>query len=340
MSAVEPQGGLSELSVADASNSPGLERMHGLLSAPELYPQLETLPTVGTFKLSILMPAYNEEATIVQAVAEILTTDYPCAIELIVVDDGSTDRTGVLLSQINDERLIGHRHEINQGKGAALRTAASLASGTHILPFDADLEYAAEDIPRLVEPILAGRCSIVYGTRLFGCNTVYQTYRYALGNRLLTNIANILFNAYLSDLHTCLKMMPLPMLRELDLREKGFGLDTEMTALLLRRGLRPFEVPVRYYSRSHAQGKKITWRDAVICAWILCRVRINGRSRPKAAKQVSADSQGHHQFSAEHGPRAALQFATNLGATGSVDSTNGPGVSSPALSTHTIDGQD
>jgi hypothetical protein len=324
LSAVEPQGGLSELSVADASNSPGLERMHGLLSAPELYPQLEILPTVGTFKLSILMPAYNEEATIVQAVAEILTTDYPCAIELIVVDDGSTDRTGVLLSQIND----------------ALRTAASLASGTHILPFDADLEYAAEDIPRLVEPILAGRCSIVYGTRLFGCNTVYQTYRYALGNRLLTNIANILFNAYLSDLHTCLKMMPLPMLRELDLREKGFGLDTEMTALLLRRGLRPFEVPVRYYSRSHAQGKKITWRDAVICAWILCRVRINGRSRPKAAKQLSAESQGHHQFSAEHGPRAALQFATNLGATASADSTNGPGASSPALSMHTIDGQD
>jgi Glycosyl transferase family 2 len=340
LSAAEPHGGFNQLTATDVSGSAGAERMHELRDALQLYAELDALPTAGTFKLSILMPAYNEEATIVRAVAEILTTDYPCAFELIVVDDGSTDRTGVLLSQMNDERLIVHRHGINQGKGAALRSAASLASGTHILPFDADLEYTAEDIPRLVEPVLAGRCSIVYGARLFGCNTVYQTYRYALGNRLLTNIANILFNAYLSDLHTCLKMMPLPMLRELDLREKGFGLDTEMTALLLRRGIRPFEVPVRYYSRSHAQGKKITWRDAVICAWILCRVRINGRSRSKASEQASAEPQHHSQLAAEHGPQTALQFATHLGAAGSADSTNGPGVTSPALSMHTIDGQD
>ena len=333
----EPQGGLNELTVTYGSDSACPERVHGLRGAPELYPQLEALPTVGTFKLSILMPAYNEEATIVRAVAEILTTDYPCAIELIVVDDGSTDRTGVLLSQINDERLIVHRHELNQGKGTALRSAAALASGTHILPFDADLEYAAEDIPRLIEPILTGRCSIVYGTRLFGCNTVYQSYRYALGNRLLTSTANILFNAYLSDLHTCLKMMPLPMLRELNLREKGFGLDTEMTALLLRRGVRPFEVPVKYYSRSRAQGKKITWRDAVICAWILCRVRIDGRSSSKTAKKMSAGPQRHDQLAAERS-RTALQFGTYLGTTGSADSPNSPRSGSPALS-RTIDGQ-
>ena len=240
----------------------------------------------SSFKLSILMPAYNEESTIVQAVDEILSTEYPCEIELIVVDDGSTDRTEALLSRVEDDRLIVHRHLVNRGKGAALQTALSLASGTHLLPFDADLEYAADDIPRLLQPVLKGRCSVVYGARLFGCNTVYQSYRYALGNRLLTFMANILFNASLSDLHTCLKLIPAAMVKGLNLREIGFGLDTEITALMLRQGVRPFEVPITYYSRSHAQGKKITWRDAVACAWILLRVRVSHCSRQNAPHEM------------------------------------------------------
>jgi len=227
-------------------------------------------------KLSILMPAYNEEITVTRAVAEILGTDYPCDIELIVVDDGSTDATALLLSQFRDDRLIVHRHPVNRGKGAALRSAAALATGTHLLPFDADLEYAAEDIPRLLEPVLRGRCDVVYGSRLFGCNTVYQSYRYALGNRLLTALTNILFNANLSDLHTCLKLMPAVVVKTFSLSEIGFGLDTEVTALLLLCGIRPFEVPVSYYSRSHAQGKKINWRDAIKCLWILLRMRLRG----------------------------------------------------------------
>jgi hypothetical protein len=230
-------------------------------------------------KLSILMPAYNEQRTIVQAISEVLHRDYPCDMELIVVDDGSTDRTEALLSRVEDPRLVIHRLPANQGKGAALLAAASFATGTHILPFDADLEYSADDIPKMVEPILKGRCDVVYGVRLFGCNTVYRSYRYAVGNRLLTRSANILFNACLSDLHTCLKLMPLAMLRNLKLMETGFGLDSELTAVLLRRGVRPFEVPVSYYSRSHAEGKKITWRNAVECMWILLRVRFRGRSR-------------------------------------------------------------
>ena len=149
-----------------------------------------------------------------------------------------------------------HKHEKNKGKGAALRTAVSLATGTHILPFDADLEYTPKDIPRLVEPILTGRFDVVYGTRLFGYNTVYQSFRYAVGNKVLTTMTNILFDSFLSDLHTCLKLMPLDLFRSLDLREKGFGLDTELTATLLRLGVRPFEVPVSYYSRSHARGQE------------------------------------------------------------------------------------
>ena len=175
-------------------------------------------------------------------------------------------------------RLVLHKHEKNKGKGAALRTAVSLATGTHILPFDADLEYTPKDIPRLVEPILTGRFDVVYGTRLFGYNTVYQSFRYAVGNKVLTTMTNILFDSFLSDLHTCLKLMPLDLFRSLDLREKGFGLDTELTATLLRLGVRPFEVPVSYYSRSHAQGKKINAGDAVDCLHILFRVRTRRKS--------------------------------------------------------------
>jgi glycosyltransferase involved in cell wall biosynthesis len=260
--------------VRDLSYSPTfLERKCQLQNARQRNSPLPYL-NASAVKLSILMPVYNEESTIVRAVEEITSVDYPCEIELIIVDDGSTDTTGILISQIRDDRVMVHTHVVNQGKGAALLSAASLASGTHVLPFDADLEYLAEDIPRILEPVLKGRCNVVYGTRLFGFNTVYQSYRYAAGNRLLTFLANVFFDASLSDLHTCLKLMPAAVLKDLRFREVRFGLDTEVTALLLRQGVRPFEVPVSYYSRSHAQGKKITWRDAIKCVWILLRMRL------------------------------------------------------------------
>ena len=243
-------------------------------------------------KLSILMAAYNEESTITRAIDRILIADCPCEVELIVVNDGSTDGTPALLSQIDDPRVTVHHHSANKGKGAALLAAASLATGTYILPFDADLEYSAEDISRLLEPVLNGRCEVVYGVRVFGCNTVYRTYIYALGNRLLTRTANILFNAHLTDLHTCLKLMPLVMLRSFNLREEGFGLDSEITASILRTGIRPFEVPISYYGRSRAEGKKIKWRDAIECAWILLRVRLRSRLRKEPASR--RPGQGEH----------------------------------------------
>ena len=226
-----------------------------------------------SLKLSILMRVYNEETTVAQAIKEVLDVDYPCDIELIVVDDGSTDHTYDLLSQVNDDRVIVYRHQVNQGKGAALLSAASLATGSYMLPFDADLEYSPEDIPRLLRPVLASRCSVVYGTRLFGYNTVYQSYRYARRSRWLTRLANLLFDACINDLYTCLKLIPIEIFDKLPLSEPGFGLDTEMTALMLKHGVRPFEVPVTYYSRSHSQGKKISWRDAATCVRILLRVR-------------------------------------------------------------------
>jgi glycosyltransferase involved in cell wall biosynthesis len=236
-------------------------------------------PVVPPLKISVLMCAFNEQERIEQAITEVLRTSYPCDIEIIVVDDGSTDDTALIAEKISDPRLVVHRLANNMGKGYALRCAASLATGTHILPFDADLEYSPDDIPRLIDPVIKRDYDVVYGARIFGLNTVYQSYLYAVGNRILTRIANILFDASISDLHTCLKLVSLALFRQLTLNESRFGLDTELTAILLRLGVRPFEVSVSYYSRSHAQGKKIGWRDAAACVSILVKVRLRQRTR-------------------------------------------------------------
>jgi glycosyltransferase involved in cell wall biosynthesis len=240
-------------------------------------------------KISILMCAFNEQERIEKAISEVLCTTYPCDIELIVVDDGSTDDTELIAEKISDPRLVVHRLANNMGKGYALRCAASLATGTHMLPFDADLEYSPDDIPRLIEPVIKRDYDVVFGARIFGLNTVYQSYRYGAGNRILTRIANILFDTHISDLHTCLKLVSLAVFRQLALNESRFGLDTELTATLLRLGVRPFEVPVSYYSRSHAQGKKIGWRDAISCVVILVRVRLRRRKRLFATDRDPAD---------------------------------------------------
>lgn len=227
------------------------------------------------FRISIVVPAYNEERTIEAAIAELLAADLPFQAEFIVVDDGSSDDTLARLRGIRDPRLRIARHPRNRGKGAALLTGAELATGTHILPFDADREYDPDDIPRLVAPVIEGRAAVVFGSRTLGANTVYQSFRYAMGNRAMTLMANVLYDAALKDLHTCLKLVPVELFRSLDLREHGFGLDTELTAGLLRVGVRPFGVPISYYSRTHEEGKKIGWRDAVDCVRILGRKRFD-----------------------------------------------------------------
>ena len=227
----------------------------------------------SAFFISIVVPAFNEERTVEEAVRELLAVAMPFQAEFIVVDDGSSDDTLILLRGIRDPRLRLVRHPRNRGKGAALQTGAELARGTHILPFDADREYDPRDIPRLVAPVLGGRCAVVFGSRTLGANTVYQSFRYALGNRALTFFANVLYDSAISDLHTCLKLVPLPLFRSLELSENGFGLDTELTAGILRAGIRPFGVSISYYSRTRDQGKKIGWRDAVACLRILGRKR-------------------------------------------------------------------
>jgi glycosyltransferase involved in cell wall biosynthesis len=224
-------------------------------------------------KLSILMPAFNEAATIGVAVKRVLDIRYPCDIELIVVDDGSTDRTAEVLSGIDDPRVRVAHHKANRGKGAAVRTAVSLASGDYMLIFDADLEYSADDIPTLLRPVLRGDAEVVYGIRKFGASTAHSFW-FVIGNRVTTFTANALFNTWISDLHTCLKLMPLAMFRELPVRENGFGLDTEVTALLLAKGVRPYELPIAYKARSREEGKKLSWADGVVATRILLRVRL------------------------------------------------------------------
>jgi glycosyltransferase involved in cell wall biosynthesis len=269
--------------------------------------------------LSIVMPAHNEGRTIVSSIESLLRTAIPCPFELLVVDDGSTDNTPHLLRSIEDPRLAVYRHPSNKGKGAAVVTGFQHASGTHILVFDADSEYSPTDIPNLVRPVLSGRASVVYGARLFGNHTAYGSFKYALGNKLLTLAANVLFDSYVSDLHTCLKLLPRPLVGELILTETGFGLDTEMTGELLRRSIRPYEVPVSYVARTHVEGKKIGWKDGVACLRILLTVRSRGRilAETTVSSKCAAPSPGAPAFldlaDLETEPESSPSRANGLG---------------------------
>jgi glycosyltransferase involved in cell wall biosynthesis len=223
--------------------------------------------------LSILVPVYNEAATLDHALKRILDVDYPCPVEVVVVDDGSQDATPEILARFDDARLRVHRHEVNRGKGAAVRTAASLARGDTMVVCDADLEYDPADIPRLLAPVIAQDAEVVYGTRTFSSHTSYSFW-FVAGNRAVTTAANLLFNCYIRDLETCFKLMPLDLYRKLDVRSAGFGMEAEITGKLLRLGYRPWEVPVSYRARSRAEGKKLTWRDGVAALAILARTRL------------------------------------------------------------------
>ncbi len=242
-------------------------------------------------KLSVLMPAYNEAATIRLAIKRVLDVHYPCDVELVVVDDGSLDNTSEVLSSIEDPRLVVSKHPVNKGKGAAVRTAAAMATGDYLVVFDADLEYTPEDLLSLLAPVQHGDAQVVYGVRRFGASTAHSFW-FVIGNQVNTFTANALFNTWISDLHTCLKLMPVPLFRQLPVKENGFGLDTEITAHLLARGYRPYEVPISYKARSREEGKKLTWGDGVEATWVLIRIRVregirNRRARKRAAKQAA-----------------------------------------------------
>ena len=235
----------------------------------------------GAVKLSILMPVYNEARTVQAVVKRVLDVDFPCPVEVVIVDDASTDGTAEILGGIHDERVVKLRHPVNRGKGAAIRTAVGAATGDYMVPLDADLEYQPEEIPKLLEPVLAGEAEVVFGSRSFGSHAAYSFW-YVMGNKGVTTVANVLFNAYIADLETCFKLMPVDLLRSLRITSEGFGMEAEITGKLLARRIRPFEVPITYRGRSREAGKKITWRDGVEAVWILARIRLTTwRSAPR-----------------------------------------------------------
>src|SRR5947209_8160655 len=225
------------------------------------------------------MPVFDEEARLADALKQALGVDYPCEVELVVVDDGSRDGTPEILSRVDDPRVLTVSHPRNQGKGAAIKTGVASATGDYMVILDADLEYDPQDIPKLLAPVLDGRAEVVYGNRTFGSHSSFSFW-YVMGNKAVTTFANMLFNCYLGDLETCFKLMPVELYRSLNVRSKGFGMEAEVTGKLLRRRYRPFEVPISYRARTREEGKKITWRDGVEALWILGRERVR---KPPAA---------------------------------------------------------
>ena len=229
-----------------------------------------------TTGLSVLMPVYNEAATVEEAVRQVISAELPVEHELIVVDDGSTDGSGSALERLaasDGFRLL--RHERNQGKGAAVRNALGAASGEFAAIFDADLEYDPGDLRPLLEPLTEGLVNAAFGVRAFGGYTSHS-FIYVMGNRLVTLAANMMFNVYLRDLMTCHKVIRTDVFRSLPLREPGFAIEAEITARLLQRGERIFEVPVHYHARSDEEGKKLTAIDGFRVLRTLARCRFSG----------------------------------------------------------------
>jgi glycosyltransferase involved in cell wall biosynthesis len=225
-----------------------------------------------------VMASYQEEATVAQVIRRV--AGLPFDKEIVVVDDGSTDRSPAILAELAaDGHVPGLRvlsHERNRGKGAAVRTAIGASRGDVVVIQDADLEYDPQDIPRLIAPILDGRADAVYGTRLRGGEPqrAHLFWHYA-GNRFLSLMTNVLFNTTISDMEVGYKAFRGDLIRSIPLVSDDFRFEPEVTAKLLRRnpGVRLYEIPISYYGRSYAEGKKITWRDGLWALGALVRFR-------------------------------------------------------------------
>jgi glycosyltransferase involved in cell wall biosynthesis len=221
--------------------------------------------------LSVVMPAYNERDTIDEIIRRVLAV--PVKLELIVVDDCSTDGTRDQLQAL--QRELGFTlilQPANGGKGAALRTGFAKIRGEIVIIQDADLEYSPEEYPSLIELICTGRADVVYGSRFLGRHRVFLFTHYA-GNRALTLLTNILYNTMLTDMETCFKVMRAEVLRSMTLRSNRFGIEPELTAKIFKRGYRVYEIPITYDGRGYSEGKKITWRDGIVAIWTLLKYR-------------------------------------------------------------------
>jgi glycosyltransferase involved in cell wall biosynthesis len=223
--------------------------------------------------LSVVVPCYNESATIDEIIARVLAL--PMRTQLIVVDDGSVDGTRDQLARLQQAHgftlVLQPR---NQGKGAALRRGFEEVTGDLVVIQDADLEYSPEELPTLVELIASGRADVVYGSRFLGRHRVFLFTHY-LGNRALTSLTNVLYNTMLTDMETCYKVMRTEVLRSMTLESNGFGIEPELTAKIFKRGFRVYEVPISYDGRGYDEGKKIGWRDGVVAVWTLLKYRFS-----------------------------------------------------------------
>jgi glycosyltransferase involved in cell wall biosynthesis len=226
-------------------------------------------------RVSFLIPAYNEAGTIGEVLERIEALELDK--QVIVVDDGSTDETAAVVESWASRRNHGDVlvRQPNRGKGAAIRAAIPHADGEIAVIQDADMEYDPVDVPALIEPIERGVADVVFGSRLSG-GRPQRAYLFwhLVGNRFLSLLTNLLFNTTISDMETGYKAMRTEVLRSLDLRQDGFGIEPEITGKVCKRKLRIYELPIAYYGRSYAEGKKITWRDGVKAILVLFSVRL------------------------------------------------------------------
>ncbi|HEX8099225.1 MAG TPA: glycosyltransferase family 2 protein [Actinomycetota bacterium] len=226
--------------------------------------------------LTVIVPVFNERATVRQAIERLQKADLQLPLDIVIVDDGSTDGSAEEIADLVETgqiRLL--RHSRNRGKGAAVKTGLAAASGQLTGILDADLEYDPNDYRLLLEPILAREARVAFGTRAFGAQTAFSFW-YLIGGRFLSFVASLLFNGWLSDITTCLKVAPTALWRSLDPHTPGFAFDSEVTAKLLKAREKIFEVPISYRARTREQGKKLDWTDGLSSLWALLRVRFAG----------------------------------------------------------------
>jgi glycosyltransferase involved in cell wall biosynthesis len=217
------------------------------------------------------MPVFNEEQTIEEMVSRVLASSL--RVELIAVDDGSSDRSAEILQKLASEKKFKVlSQEKNKGKGAAVRRGFAEATGDIVIIQDADLEYSPEEYPDLIDLILQGKADAVYGSRFLGRHRAFM-FTHFVGNKFLTLVTNVLYNTILTDMETCFKAIRGDIVRSLTLRENRFGIEPEITAKLFKRGCRVYEVPITYQGRGYEEGKKIGWSDGIRALWVLVKYR-------------------------------------------------------------------